>query len=41
MPRIAVEPLRKLPPKNRPEIRATAEELAAALGLPKVEVKFA
>ena len=39
--RIAVEPLRKLPPKYRPEIRARAEEIAATLGLTKFEVTFA
>jgi hypothetical protein len=36
--RIAVEPFRKLPPKARPEIRARAEELAAILGLTKVDL---
>ena len=36
--RIAVEPLGPLSPKARPEIRARAEELAATLGLAKVEV---
>jgi hypothetical protein len=36
--RIAVEPLGRLSPKARPEIRVRAEELAATLGLAKVEV---
>ena len=40
MLRLAVEPLRKLPPKHRPEIRARADELAVTLGLTKVEVTF-
>jgi len=38
--RIVVEPLRRLPPRVRPEIRARAEELATALGLGQAEVKF-
>jgi hypothetical protein len=38
--RIAVEPFRRLPPKLRPEIRLRAEELAATMGLAKVEVTF-
>ena len=38
---VAIEPLKKLSPKARPEVRARAEELAATLGLAKVEVKFA
>jgi winged helix DNA-binding protein len=40
MLRLTVEPLRKLPPKYRPEIRARADELAVTLGLTKVEVTF-
>jgi winged helix DNA-binding protein len=35
---IAVEPFRRLPPKLRPEIRLRAGELAATMGLAKVEV---
>jgi hypothetical protein len=35
---IAVEPFHKLPLKAKPEIRARAEELAATLGLTKVEL---
>ena len=38
---LAVEPLRKLVAKDRPEIRARAEEMAGTLGLTKVEVRFA
>jgi DNA glycosylase AlkZ-like len=36
--RIAVEPFRRLPPKLRPEIRLRAQELAATMGLAKVDV---
>jgi hypothetical protein len=36
--RIAVEPLRRLPANSRPQIDDRAEELAASLGLTKVEV---
>jgi hypothetical protein len=36
--RIAVEPLTRIPPKARPEIRARADELAGVLGLSKVEL---
>lgn len=39
--RVAVNPFRRLPPKTRPEIRIRAEELAATLGLAKVEVTIA
>lgn len=38
--RITVEPLGRLPPKLRPEVRLRAEELASTLGLAKVEVTF-
>jgi hypothetical protein len=37
---IAVDPFQKLPPRARSEIRARAEELAATLGVTKVELKF-
>jgi Winged helix DNA-binding domain len=36
--RIAINPFRRLPPKLRPEMRLRAEELAATLGLDKVDV---
>jgi hypothetical protein len=36
--RIAIDPFRRLPPKLRPEMRLRAEELAATLGLDKVDV---
>ena len=36
--RVAVEPFRRLPPKLRPEIRLRAEELAATMGLARVDV---
>ncbi len=39
--RIAVEPLRRLPPKAQIEIRNRAEELAATLGLARAEVRVA
>jgi uncharacterized protein YcaQ len=38
---LVVEPLRKLAAKDRPEIRARAEELAGTLGVTNVEVRFA
>jgi hypothetical protein len=36
--RITVDPFRRLPPKARPVIRLRAEELAAGLGLARVDV---
>jgi hypothetical protein len=39
--RLKVDPLGRLPAKAHPEIRARAEELAATLGLTKVEVSVA
>jgi hypothetical protein len=39
--RIAVDPLKRLPTKSRPEIRKRAEELGAALGVARVEVTVA
>jgi hypothetical protein len=39
--RIAVEPFRRLPAKARPGMRARAHELAATLGLTKVDVTVA
>ncbi|MEA2643420.1 MAG: hypothetical protein QOG08_446, partial [Chloroflexota bacterium] len=37
--RIAVEPFHRLPPKLRPEIRLRAVELAATMGLSRVDLK--
>ena len=39
--RIAVEPFRPLPAKARPLIRARAEEIAATLGLARVDLSVA
>jgi hypothetical protein len=39
--RIAVDPLKRLPPNARPEIRKRAEELGVTLGVARVEVTVA